>query len=108
MTDYKLLSDLCDKCGNEFYGLVDCFIKDIQHLEMKVVYLRYLLCRMLPESDAEVLRSEIFSGLSGNYFDQFAYHQYVLKYKDGQDPMETEEYCERLKRVSCGVESVDL
>ena len=105
MTDHEML---CDKCEMEFYRLVDCLIKDIQHLETKVVYLRYSLSRFLPEGDGKMLRCEIFSDLSGSYYDQSAYQRYVSEYSDGQDPRETAEYCERLMRISSGNESVGL
>jgi hypothetical protein len=108
MTDNEMLCVFCENCGMDFYHLVDCLIKDIQHLESKVVYLRYSLSRLLPENDRKMLRSEIFSDLSGSYSDQSAYQQYVSEYCDGQDPMDIAEYCERLKRISCGKESVGL
>jgi hypothetical protein len=108
MTDHEMFRDFCDNCGMDFYRLVDCLINDIQHLESKVVYLRYSLSKFLPEYNGNMLRCEIFSDLSGSYIDQSAYQQYVSEYCYGQDPMDTAEYCQRLMRISCGKESVDL
>ena len=108
MTDHEMFCDFCDNCGMDFYRLVDCLIKDVQHLESKVVYLRYSLSRLLPEYDGKMLRDEIFSDLSGSYYDQSAYRQYVSEYCDGQDPLDTSDYCERLMRISRGEELVGL
>ena len=108
MTAHEMFRDFCDNCEMDYYSLVDCLIKDIQHLESKVVYLRYSLSNYLQEHNGEMLRCEIFSDLSGSYSYQTAYQQYVSEYCNGQDPMDTEEYCERLMRISCGKESVDL
>ena len=105
MTDQEIL---CDNCGMDFYRLIDCLIQDIQHLESKAVYLRYSLSELLPENEAQILRGEIFSDLSGSYSDQSTYQQYVSEYWNGQDPMDTAEYCEHLKRISSGKESVGL
>jgi len=105
MTDQEIF---CDNCGVDFYRLIDCLIQDIRHLESKVVYLRYSLSEFLPENEGKMLKCEIFSDLSGSYSDQSAYQQYVSEYCDGQDPMDTAEYCERLKRISGGKESVGL
>jgi len=108
MTAHEMSRDFCDNCEMDFYSLVDCLIKDIQHLESKVVYLRYSLSMFLPEYDGEMLKCEIFSDLSGSYSDQSAYQRYVSDYCHGQDPMDTAEYCAHLMRVSCGKGSVDL
>ena len=104
---YRMDCDL-DECEMYFYQLIDLLIADIKHLESKVVRLRYLLSGFLPEHDGKILKCEIFSDLSGSYYSQPAYQQYVAKYCDGHDPMDNTNYVEHMMKLSHGDESIDL
>ena len=97
-----------DERETDYFQLIDLLIADIQHLESKVVRLRYLLSGFLPEHDGKMLRCEIFSDLAGSYYDQPAYQQYVEKYCYGHDPMENTNHVEHMMKLSHGDESVDL
>ena len=108
MVDYGIDCDYCDKCEMDFCQLIDLLITDIQHLESKVVRLRYLLSGFLSEHDGKMLMCEIFSDLSGRYYAQPAYKQYVAKYCDGHDPMDNTNFVEQMMKLSHGDESVDL
>jgi hypothetical protein len=108
MDDYGIGGAYCDKCEIDFFQLIDLLIKDIQHLESKVVYLRYFLSGFLPEHDGEMLMVEIFSNLSGLGYGQPVYRRYVSKYCDGNDPMEDADFIEHMMKLSLGKESVDL
>jgi hypothetical protein len=99
--------DYCDNCEMDYYQLIERLINDIQHLESKTVRLRYLLSRFLPECDGETLRCEIFSDLAGNYYEQPAYQRHISKYYGGRDPMDDDNYCKLLLRISRGEEMVD-
>jgi len=105
MVDYN--SD-CEKCEYDFYRLLELLVKDIQQLEIKVVRLRYLLSGFLPPHESEMLKCEIFSDLSGRYYDDPAYQQYMANYCDGQDPMENAEIDEYMLKVAKGKEIVDI
>ena len=106
MSGCAMASDCCDACRQDFYHLIDCLIKDIQHLESKAVFLRYSLSKLLPEHEGEMLRCEIFSDLSGGYYDQAAYQQYIKRYCDGRDPMDGAKHCGLLTEISRGKEIV--
>jgi hypothetical protein len=92
----------------DFYDLIGSLVRDIQHLESKVVFLRFSLSRFLSEHDGEMLRCDIFSDLRDSYFDQLAFNKYVSKYCNGIDPLDNTERCEFLMRVSRGEEAVNL
>ena len=98
----------CEKCENDFFQLIDFFIKDIHRLELKVIRLRYLLSGFLPEHEGNMLRIEIFSNLSGRYYDNPAYEQYMERWYSGSDPMDCAEMVELMKKVSKGEEIVDI
>ena len=108
MTDYEWSDAYCDKCEMDFYDLIDKLVKDIQHLELKVVYLRHSLSGYLPECDGEMLKYEIFSDLSAGYWEQRAYQKYMLERYGGSDPIDSETHNELLKKLSRGEESVEL
>jgi len=100
--------DCCDHCVEDFYNLTELLIKDIHHLEAKIVYLRYTLSQYLPVFDGEMLRSDIFSDLSGWYWDHPAYREYIDEYNYGQDPMDDAEQTRLKLRISRGEKSVNL
>ena len=108
MCDYEVSSDYCDECEMGFYDFIDLLIMNTKHLESKVVSLRYLLSTFFPDYDAKMLRSDIFSDLSPSFYDQPVYQQYISKYYDGNDPMDDDEYCSLMIRLSRGEESVNL
>ena len=108
MTSYKGRGDYCDNCKLDFYNLIDLFVKDIQHLESKVVYLRYLLSQYFPECDGEMLRCDIFNDLAANPLEQSAYHKYLLEYCGGHDPMDNGAFVDLLIRLSRGEDFVGL
>ena len=106
--DYGTHDDGCDKCEYDFYRLTDRLIKDVQKLELRTVHLRYLLSGYLPEYDGKMLRGEIFSDLSGAYYEEPAYQKYVSNYCNRHDPMECVVFNKRLKKISIGEEEFDL
>ena len=62
----------------------------------------------LSEYDGKMLRSEIFSDLSGCYLEQSVYKRYISDYCDGNDPMDSEEHIRLMMKLSKGEEIVDL
>jgi hypothetical protein len=111
MADFEL-SDCsgccCSECVECFYGLTELLIKDIQRLEAKIVFLRYTLSGHLPAHDGEMLRSDIFSDLSGGYWDHPAYLEYMEEYNFGQDPMNDACQARLMLKISRGEKSVNL
>ena len=104
MIDYMMENDDCINCENDMYQLIESFIKDIQKLELRVVYLRYLLSGHLSEYDGKMLRLDIFSDLSGGYYDNAIYQKYLMNYCDGKDPMDCDPFSVRMWRISRGKE----
>ena len=100
--------DCCDRCVEDFYALTELLIKDIHHLEAKIVYLRYTLSSHLPALDGEMLRSDIFSDLSGCYWGHPAYQKYMDEYNYGQDPMNDAGQTRLMRRISRGEKAVNL
>lgn len=98
----------CDRCVEDFYNLTELLIKDIQHLETKIVYLRYTLSKHLPPFDGQMLRADIFSDLSGCYWDHPAYQDYMDEYNYGQDPMNDAGKTRLMLRISRGEQAVNL
>jgi len=98
----------CDKCAFDFYDLIERLVEGIQHLELKVVYLRYLLSKYLPEWDGEMLRDDIFRDLTGGFWDQPAYQKYLSAYHGGLDPLDSETHNDLMKKLSRGQECVGL
>ena len=98
----------CDKCAFDFYVLVERFVEGIQHLELKVVYLRYLLSKYLPELDGEMLRDDIFRDLTGGFWAQPAYQKYLSAYHGGLDPLDSETHNDLMKKLARGQECVGL
>jgi hypothetical protein len=108
MMEYGRNDGLCDQYEDDVLRLIDCLIKDTQKLELKVVYLRYLLSGYLSAHKGSMLKYEIFSDLASRYGDNPVYQQYVSSYCGGQDPMEYVHFNEHMRKVSCGEESLDL
>ena len=100
--------DCCDRCVEGFYNLTELLIKDIQHLESKIVYLRYTLSKFLPAFDGQMLRCDIFSDLSRCYWGHPAYQEYMDEYNYGQDPMNDATQSRLMLRISRGEKAVDL
>ena len=98
----------CSNCVEDFYNLTDLLINEIQHLEAKIVFLRYTLSKHLPAYDGEMLRCDIFSDLSRRFWDHSAYREYMDEYNFGQDPMDEAKQVRRMIRISRGEESVNL
>jgi len=100
--DYDWNDDFCASHAMQFYDLIDHLVTDIQHLESKVVYLRYVLSRYLPAWDGQMLRSDIFCDLTGVYWEQPAYQEYMKDYNGGLDPMESDTYTDFMWKLSRG------
>ena len=108
MAERRFENRYCDKCEADFYQLIDLLIKDIQHLETKVVHLRHSLSMFLPEHEGKMLRCGIFSDLSGCHCEQPAYQRYVSAYCDGNDPMYSEDFNNHMLELAKGREVADL
>jgi len=109
MTDYEIRSDYgCEYCESESFRLIDNLVFDIQHLASEVVRLRYLLSWHLPKDVGETIRGEIVSDLHGSYYDYQAYQDFISRYFDGQDPFESDRFCDHLRKLSMGEESTEF
>ena len=109
MSDNEMLIDYdCEDCEAASFRLVDHLIFDIQHLASEVVRLRYLLSWHLPDDVGRTIRGEIVSDLHGSYYDYPAYQRFISRYFDGQDPFESDRYCNHWKKISKGVESSEF
>ena len=98
----------CEDCEAESFRLIDHLVYDIQHLASEVVRLRYLLSWHLPKDVGETIRWEIVSDLHGSYYDYPTYQGFILRYFQGQDPFESERYCNHLMKLSKGEESSEF
>jgi hypothetical protein len=98
----------CNECVECFYSLIELLIKDIQHLEAKIIFLRFSLSKHLPEYDGEMLRSDIFSDLARCHWDHPAYQEYMEEYNFGQDPMNDANQIRLMRKISLGEVSVNL
>jgi hypothetical protein len=92
----------------DFYTLTDSLVKDVQHLEAKIVYLRYTLSKYLPAYSGEMLRCDIFSDLSRRYWDYPAYRKYMEEYNFGKDPMDDDKQAKLMMKLSRGEASANL
>ena len=92
----------------EFCQLIEYLIHDIQHLEEEVVKTRYQLCQYLPSPAGTALFSDILSDLGGRYNGHPAYDSYLELYHDNLDPMESEEWVERILRAANGVRTINI
>jgi len=109
MSDNEMLVDYdCEDCEAESFRLVDQLVYDIQHLASEVVRLRYLLSWHIPDDVGRTIRGEIVSDLHGSYYDYPAYQSFISRYFDGQDPFESDRYCNHLEKLSNGEESSEF
>ena len=108
VTDYDLDYIDCESCELEFYQLIEKLVADVQHLEAKSIYLRYLLSQYLPKHTGEMLRCDIFHDLYGSNYDYPAYQRYVSKWCGGRDPLDNWKRCKYLMRVSRGEKTLGL
>ena len=108
MTDFGCHGVCCDNCIEESYELIDLLVKDIKHLEFKVIYLRHALSKHLSEYDGKMLMSEIFSDLSAPYWDKPIYQKYMKEYHEGVNPLDNGDLNKYLKRVLRGKELSNL
>ncbi|MBF4691588.1 hypothetical protein [Fusibacter ferrireducens] len=84
----------------EFCRLIDCLIKDIQHLESETVKTRYTLSKYLEPPYDEFMRSDILSGLAGRYYDHPAYKIYIQLLYNNQDPMDSDEWVDHITNLT--------
>jgi hypothetical protein len=105
LINHEEASDYCEKCETGSFQLINHLIKEIQLLSSEVVRLRYSLSWFLPKHDGEMIRCEIVSDLHGSYYDYPAYQNFVSDYCDGDDPFESEVYCNHMAKLSNGEES---
>jgi hypothetical protein len=90
----------------EYFNLIEQFISDINHLEAKVVYLRYLLSWHIDDHTGAMLRCDIFHDLAAPYYGP-AFDRFVSKYSAGHDPRQCPRQARHLWRISKGKEAVD-
>ena len=95
---------ICGDCPGmyEFISLIDCLVKDIQHLESETVRIRYELSRYLPHPYSADLLGDIVSDLAGRYSDDPAYQVYMKLMYDNRDPMESDEWASQIHRLAHG------
>lgn len=110
MADYQYPYEYEDKCGRiiDFCRLVHSLVQDINDLEEEVVRWRQALIKYLPIQEAEGLRSDIFSNLSGSYAADEAYQFYIERLCGGHDPMENEEHINRMIRLRNGTDDTTI
>jgi len=108
MTDFYCDKDYCDSCEMEYFQLIEALISNIKHLESKTVYLRFTLSNYMPLHRAELLRSDIFSDLSGSHIDLPAFQRYISACCNGIDPLDDKKHCKLLKKLSMGEEVINL
>jgi hypothetical protein len=84
------------------YDLIDSLVRDIKHLESKIVYLRHALSKHLAVYEGERLMCDIFSDLSAPYWDNPLYQQYMEKYHDGINPLDNGDLSKYLRKVKHG------
>ena len=108
MIDCIIEDDTCTNCEHDMHQLIESFVRDMQKLELRVVYLRYLLSGYLSEHNGNMLRYDIFTDLSSGYYDNPAYQKYMMNYCDGKDPMDCNPFNAQIWRISRGEEATDL
>jgi hypothetical protein len=77
-------------------------IEDIRHLEEEIVQTRYELSQYLPKPYDDYLRADILSNLAREYSDNPAYRKYLKLLHHDLDPMESEEWAERIHKLAHG------
>jgi len=106
--NYRTHDDSCDIPEYDYHHFIDGLIKDIQKLELRIIYLRYLLSGHLPDHEGKMLKCEMFSDLAGGYCAEAVYQRYISYYCDGIDPMECPDFHEHMIKISRGEELFDL
>lgn len=89
----------------DYCQLIDCLIKDIQHLESEIVKTRYLLSNYLKPPLDEAMKSDILSGLAGRYWDNPAYKSYIEMFYAKEDPMENDKWVNHILKLAHGQHS---
>ena len=107
MIYHEMAGDYCEKCEMDSFQLINHLINDIQLLSSEVVRLRYSLSWFLPKHEGEMIRCEIVSDLHGSYYDFPTYQHFVSDFCNGHDPLENEDYCNHMAKLSKGEESSD-
>ena len=97
----------CNNCVVGSYDLIDSLVNDIQLLASEVVRLRYMLSFHLPKHIGKMVRVEICSDLHGVYYEYPIYQDYISFYHNGEDPFDSDKYCNHLLKLSEGEESAD-
>jgi len=109
MNDYEMITDYyCEECEASSFRLIDHLVNDIQHLASEVVRLRYMLSWRFPGDVGKTIRSEIVSDLNGSYYDYPSYKSFISRYHHGEDPFESDRYCNHLKKLSEGKDSSEF
>jgi len=101
-------NDYCLACETGYLWFIDSLVKDIKHLELKIVYLRYTLSKYLPEYDGEMLMCDIFSDLSAPHWDHPIYQEYMNGFCGGENPLDNGDLSKYLKKVKRGKEPTNL
>jgi hypothetical protein len=102
MNDLGCYGVCCDNCIYDSYELIDSLVKDITHLESKIVYLRYTLSKHLSEHDGKMLMCDIFSDLSAPHWDKPIYQQYMKVFHDGLNPLDNGDLSKYLRSIMRG------
>lgn len=110
MTNHKYSYECENECPciTDFCLLVHSLVQNINSLEEEVIRWRYALLKYLPAKEAEELRSDIFSNLTGSIVCNEAYQLYVEKMCDGRDPMDDEEHFNRMLRLRDGKDATTI
>ena len=109
MNDHEMRTDYyCEECEASSFHLIDHLVNDIQHLASEVVRLRYMLSWHLTGDVGETIRGEIVSDLNGSYYDYPTYQSFISRYYHGDDPFDSDRYCNHLKKLSEGENSAEF
>jgi hypothetical protein len=110
MTNCKYSSEYENECPSitDFCILVHSLVQNINSLEEEVVRWRHALLKYLPINEAEELRCDIFSNLTGSIDFNEAYQLYVEKMCLGRDPMDDDEHINRMFRLRDGKDDTTI
>lgn len=104
--DYDLLDETncADSCETvaALCELVDCLVRDIQHLELECISTRYLLSQHMDAERGVLLRMDILENLGRRFKDAPAYKLYRDLLYDGGDPMDFRDYLVKVREASQG------
>ena len=82
--------------------LVVELMKDIQHLEVECIGIRYLLAGYMDEEQSELLKADILENLGRRFKGVPAYDLYRNLMYDGGDPMDFREYLVKVQEAAKG------